>query len=715
MTVSMKCTFFTLILLCLYFNAFSQAGTCLGNTLIINTGYNPVTAAAVTPVVDGTTLTSSNTDPHWNASCISAGANYGITSDALTAVSGAADVVNTVTGWASFPGTTGEIGNWINNANASYYYTDGTYGANGYYTVFTRPFRLCSADDIKININIACDNWCAGIYVDDVSCTPTSTSYFDESVTPGMNASSNYNMFTGVSTISLSLAAGTHNISVLVYNFFDGGPQPLNYTGLAIYGTVTSATGSNSIVMESSGCSSYTCVPVIVPCDSVSLPDSLHLCSGDTATIHPLLFGSNTISSITWSPATGLSSTTILSPRLTATTSGWYKITVQSLVPACSTSDSVYVQVTPSDTFLSHKDTVVCILAGNTTLNAPASYGSPIWSTGATTSSITVVDSGTYRVSALADCIFKVDTFDITPKYPNASAFTADTAFCIGGSIILSAPPGFAANTWNTGATTSSISVSVIGAYWVADPNISACTITIDTIHVTNLPLPIVALGNDTSLCPGASATLTSTGTSGSYLWSTGSTDSAITVSQAGQYVLTVTKHGCSASDTMLISGLTAPTLNLGPDTTLCKGDIFMLSAGNYTALWSTGITANTINVTDSGLYWASVTNTCGTATDTVSINIQPCDLYFPSGFTPNNDGLNDIARAVGYLHLYSDYSLSIYNRWGQRVFYTTDIYTGWDGIYNGAKADVDVYFYLIFYTLEGKRGMLKGDITLIR
>ena len=308
-----------------------------------------------------------------------------------------------------------------------------------------------------------------------------------------------------------------------------------------------------------------------------------------------------------------------------------------------------------------------------------------------------------------------MDTFKIVATAPKSGSFATDTTLCMGSVATLNAPPFFTAHIWNNGDSTSSITINSAGTYWVINKSIPNCSIVIDTIHVAAIELPVVALGNDTVLCPGDSIMIGSPELFGTFLWNTGSIAPAITVSLGGTYVLTVTQNGCSASDTINIASLSMPTLNLGPDTILCKGDMFVLTAGIDSVLWSTGIMATSITVIDSSTYWASITNKCGTVRDSVNVGFEPCDLYFPSGFTPNNDGRNDVARAIGYLSKYRDYSLSIYNRWGQRIFYTEDIYAGWDGTFNGVKADIDVYFYMIFYTLEGKRGMLKGDITLIR
>lgn len=101
--------------------------------------------------------------------------------------------------------------------------------------------------------------------------------------------------------------------------------------------------------------------------------------------------------------------------------------------------------------------------------------------------------------------------------------------------------------------------------------------------------------------------------------------------------------------------------------------------------------------------------------TDSVTINVEMCDIWFPNAFTPNGDGKNDIARVVGHLRFYTNYSLFIYNRFGEVVYTTNDILGGWDGMYKGTRADLGVYFYKIQYTLNERTHMLKGDLTLVR
>ncbi|MCF8448880.1 MAG: gliding motility-associated C-terminal domain-containing protein [Taibaiella sp.] len=98
-----------------------------------------------------------------------------------------------------------------------------------------------------------------------------------------------------------------------------------------------------------------------------------------------------------------------------------------------------------------------------------------------------------------------------------------------------------------------------------------------------------------------------------------------------------------------------------------------------------------------------------------VGLRFDDCNIWFPNAVTPNNDGKNDLAGVRGNLGYYTDFSLGIYNRWGERVYYTEDIYTGWNGIYKEVEQELGVYFYMIFYNLHVKKSMLKGELTLIR
>ena len=90
-------------------------------------------------------------------------------------------------------------------------------------------------------------------------------------------------------------------------------------------------------------------------------------------------------------------------------------------------------------------------------------------------------------------------------------------------------------------------------------------------------------------------------------------------------------------------------------------------------------------------------------------------DIIFPTAFTPNGDGHNDVLFPLG-ANLNAEVSIEIWNRWGQLVYSSNDPSKGWDGNFKGTAAQPGVYAYLIKYSdYEGGKKTSKGNITLIR
>ena len=115
------------------------------------------------------------------------------------------------------------------------------------------------------------------------------------------------------------------------------------------------------------------------------------------------------------------------------------------------------------------------------------------------------------------------------------------------------------------------------------------------------------------------------------------------------------------------------------------------------------------------------------TTADSVSINLTQSDhviahyreksseVVLPTGFTPNGDGNNDIFLALGTRYA-RNFSMEIYNRWGQRVFNSNDASKGWDGSFAGSPAQTGVYAYIVKYTnADNEEKIVKGNVTLIR
>ena len=176
-----------------------------------------------------------------------------------------------------------------------------------------------------------------------------------------------------------------------------------------------------------------------------------------------------------------------------------------------------------------------------------------------------------------------------------------------------------------------------------------------------------------------------------------------------------VSASGCDSIRTVNLTVNQNPDPKLGPDLQLCLGDSLIISPGVFnTYLWQDGSSLDHFVISKSGLYSVTVSNGCGSASDNIVISSSQCNIYFPNSFTPNNDGKNDFFNILN-AHNLQDYYLTIYNRWGEKVFETNNYTVGWNGFYKELPANPDVYvWYCQFKTLNAIRKM-KGNVILIR
>ncbi|MDD2345469.1 MAG: gliding motility-associated C-terminal domain-containing protein, partial [Bacteroidales bacterium] len=104
---------------------------------------------------------------------------------------------------------------------------------------------------------------------------------------------------------------------------------------------------------------------------------------------------------------------------------------------------------------------------------------------------------------------------------------------------------------------------------------------------------------------------------------------------------------------------------------------------------------------------------------DTVRITVLEviCDepfVYVPNAFTPNGDGNNDVLFVRSDIVV--DIIFAVYDRWGEKIFETTELNKGWDGTYKGKKSDSGVFVYYLDATcLNRDKLVKKGNVTLIR
>ncbi len=164
-----------------------------------------------------------------------------------------------------------------------------------------------------------------------------------------------------------------------------------------------------------------------------------------------------------------------------------------------------------------------------------------------------------------------------------------------------------------------------------------------------------------------------------------------------------------------------------GNDTIIVRGESIVFHAsGGQIYTWTPPTYLNNPNVanpvgyfTDTGTFRYVVhiaTETGCEGDDSINVwVVGQSAIFVPSAFSPNGDSKNDILKPIGIGFRNINY-FRVFNRWGQQVFYGTDFNEGWDGSYQGAKADIGTYYWVLSITDRfGKEQLLKGDSALIR
>lgn len=199
-----------------------------------------------------------------------------------------------------------------------------------------------------------------------------------------------------------------------------------------------------------------------------------------------------------------------------------------------------------------------------------------------------------------------------------------------------------------------------------------------------------------------------------------GATENSYQIPQSnskGNYnVRIITGDSCFISEPFSVGFSELFKLNLPADTSFCEKDTLLLapSLNGVTYKWNNN-SSSVVNVFQAGIYEIVATDFNGCSKNfTVNVRSQNCKIYIPNAFTPNGDGINDIFRIPQSIKLTLK-EFSIFDRWGNSVFTTTDRSVGWDGSFKGIKSSAGTYMYLINGMANNKKIQLKGTVTLIR
>ncbi|XZF13185.1 gliding motility-associated C-terminal domain-containing protein [Chitinophagaceae bacterium MMS25-I14] len=390
--------------------------------------------------------------------------------------------------------------------------------------------------------------------------------------------------------------------------------------------------------------------------------------------------------------------------------------------------DDVSVRpLTASDTLTSIHDTTICSLSGlNYTLNAPAGdiY---LWNTGANTATLAVQDSGTFWCGVQDQCSYYIDTFHVRYKSKQLLHLGNDTVNCQNQPVVLTPHAAFDSYQWSTGDTTAAVTVPHSGTYILTVKD--ACGIQSDSVKVTIQPPTPSPVVSDTTICQYIKDPVIKVNDTGLHWYNyyydiTGfTTQPAISTVVPGKQVLYVSKisGACESGRIPVTVNIRyTPRADIGNYFSLCQQDTTRIGKvyDDVKYAWSTGDDICCIHPDHTGSYTFSIYNECGTSTDSLFVDISPCDncVSVPTVFTPNNDGRNDIFLPLTTCDVRL-YALHIYNRWGQKIFTTHNINEGWNGLSNGSLAETGVYVYVLEYIsgISGREHFIKGNVTLLR
>lgn len=356
-----------------------------------------------------------------------------------------------------------------------------------------------------------------------------------------------------------------------------------------------------------------------------------------------------------------------------------------------------------------------CVGDSTTLSVSPTTYDAYIWNTGSTGFSIVADSTGSYWCTARKNGCYQTVLVDVI-EHPNPTPEIIGNLFtCLSNTTDLTVDSTslYANYLWSNSSTNDSIFV-LNGTYTVTVTDSFGCVGTSPPVTVVNAN-PTVAITGAVPFCPGGSATLNAVASipsGATYTWSTADTGPTVTVNSGGAVFVTVTySNGCNTADTVNITEYSSPSANYNsnppgvsnPGSTVNFTDLSTTPSGTIISwIWyfgdSTGVIGSmsqdpshiySLNGTYPVVLAVQNSNGCW---DTISFDyVIVSDIEVPNIFTPNGDKDNEFF-AFKNLNFYQGTSLTIFNRWGNKIYESTDYQNNW----NGDGHSDGVYYYVL-------------------
>ncbi len=430
------------------------------------------------------------------------------------------------------------------------------------------------------------------------------------------------------------------------------------------------------------------------------------------------------------------------------TTSHTYIVTGTD-IDGCTDTASVYIQVNPlPNVYIIPNDTNICI--GDSIVLFANGVQQYLWNNGNTGQSIIVkpITNTSYSLTGIDNNGCKnYDTVNIIVNQLPIINITAipDTNICIGENVILQAN-GATTYNWSTGNTGSQIIINITTTtqYFVTGIDVHGCMST-DSILINSINKPnIDFLANPLSGCEPLTVNFNNLSDNGTYKWHFGDGITSSLKSPSHTYhhgtftitLITTNIYGCS--DTLIrnnyITVYPKPTASFYaiPRIIIVNNPVIIKdqSEGANSWFYDFGDPNNDNDIFNekeptyiyesSGQYtiYQIVNNQYG-CLDTAYYNVivkEETILYIPNAFTPfSTQDINDQFHIFGNGIADENFSFTIFNRWGEIIFHTTNPAFNWDGKFNGEMCPQGVYTYkMIYQDADAQIHDLYGYIMII-
>ena len=456
--------------------------------------------------------------------------------------------------------------------------------------------------------------------------------------------------------------------------------------------------------------------------DDILIPDTFSICRGETTLLNAKQSYDDTY---TWTPNLYLNDNTIKNPECSSTIPFTYYVEYRD---RCNNVFLDTVEIAIDEPFIMDEaeDTLLCN-GTRYTFDLRNDYDSVRWGNGSVQAYTYWQAANFYKLRAWQGVCYADDSFTIRTNNSPQVIIRGDSLFCEGDSTELNVTytPTDVTLTWPD--LSSSDSKYFYTSTLDRLQGTNECGIIYADFEVKEIVIPPFTLGPDTVLCTGDTITLeASIEPNYTYSWSDGSVSPSIDVTTSSYNVWVEIKANdlCTRSDTINIDEVTPPFLQNMDDVLLCKNEEIVLTAVNLhgDVIWNNTSTGNNFVLKNyDGELRVKTENVCGS--DSVSVEISLidcyCNLIFPTGFTPNQDNLNETLNPYVDCPKLGSYQIKVYNRWGEEIFVSTDLDVSWDGTYKDLMCPNGVYFWVANWTgvengLKANK-VAKGVVTLLR